>query len=200
MKTRLAWLAGGLLLGFLVAVGWQRETRGGGEAEASAECAPCLAPDPPVVVREDGIDVLRGGEFERAYGVAGGSAAEDLRVIRAVLADARLLIKEFDRLPLADNRDFAALLSGSNSHRFAWIPPDHPALGPGGELLDRWGTPVIFHRLSAQVTELRSAGPDRTPWTGDDILLDGASPGWDSPAPNRPGRPAPVTPAAPPGR
>lgn len=197
MKKRLAWLTGTLLLGILAVGIWQRGSGGPTGAPASAgECPDCLAPDPPVVVREDGIDVLRGGEFERAYGAEGGSAAEDLRVIRAVLGDARLLIKEFDRLPLAENRDFAALLSGSNSHRFAWIPPGHPALGPGGELLDRWGTPVIFHRLSARVTELRSAGPDRTPWTGDDILLDGGSPGWDSPAPNRPGTP----PAAPPGR
>ena len=63
------------------------------------------------------------------------------------------------------------LLMGRNRLGLALLPPDHPAVNPRGELCDRWGRPFFFHQLSGTRLELRSAGPDRQLWTGDDVVL-----------------------------
>ena len=39
-----------------------------------------------------------------------------------------------------------------------------------GELLDRWDSPLFFHRESSRTTTFRSAGPDRRLWTDDDVV------------------------------
>jgi hypothetical protein len=39
-----------------------------------------------------------------------------------------------------------------------------------GELVDPWGTPYFFHQLSGTDMEIRSAGPDKTMWTDDDLM------------------------------
>lgn len=76
-----------------------------------------------------------------------------------------------DGNPWGDNRDITRALSGQNPRGVALIPPNHPAISPNGELLDRWGTPVLFHQLSGTAMELRSAGPDRVFYTADDTVL-----------------------------
>jgi hypothetical protein len=38
-------------------------------------------------------------------------------------------------------------------------------------MCDRWGTPYFFHQVSKTEMEIRSAGPDRRMWTGDDSQL-----------------------------
>ena len=45
------------------------------------------------------------------------------------------------------------------------------ALSANGDLLDRWGSPFIFHPLNADLMNVRSIGPDQTPWTDDDLSL-----------------------------
>jgi len=126
----------------------------------------------PQTVEQDGLTVIRGTDFDTRYGTASSSPAEDLELLRETLGAAFLLVKNFRELPLADNADFTAFLGGKNSHRVAWVRPGHPLLSASGELLDRWGEPVFFHRESSSRTSLRSAGPDRTLWTEDDVLLD----------------------------
>lgn len=70
-----------------------------------------------------------------------------------------------------ENRELVAALTGQNPHRLVFIAPDHPSLNPAGELLDRWGTPYFFHKISDQVIDVSSAGPDRRLWSQDDLTL-----------------------------
>lgn len=76
----------------------------------------------------------------------------------------------FGENPVGDNGDVVAVLLGSNAKRAAWLPADCGAIVEG-KLVDRWGTPYWFHAVSAQEMEIRSAGPDRELFTGDDLTL-----------------------------
>lgn len=135
---------------------------------------PCCDGAPvPVPVEGPAVEVLSGSEFDRNYAVAGGDIERDLGLVHGILEDAELLVKDFGRHPLADNRDFVRFLSGRNPHRVAWIRPGHPSVNAAGELVDRWGSPLFFHRESATSTTLRSAGPDRRLWTADDVEMTG---------------------------
>lgn len=60
-------------------------------------------------------------------------------------------------------------LRGRNKKQLAVLPEDLPAINQDGELVDRWGSPYFFHPVSDQFMEIRSAGPDRTFWTRDDV-------------------------------
>ena len=123
---------------------------------------------PPAAV-EGGLTVVRDSDFDRLYGAKNGTAEDDLKQVAGIWDAALLLVKDLDRYPLPDNAAITAFLQGKNPHRVAWIRPGHPAVSPLGELLDRWGSPVFFHRESARVTLFRSAGLDCTMWTEDDI-------------------------------
>jgi hypothetical protein len=137
-----------------------------------------VTPDPPrpaaagspAGIDPDGLTVLRDTGFDLRYAAPGGTAEDDLRLVAGLLDDVVLLVKDFDRFPLADNEDFAAFLQGENPHRVAWIRPGHPAVSARGELLDRWNHPLFFHRESSRRTTLRSAGADGTMWTDDDVV------------------------------
>lgn len=95
---------------------------------------------------------------------------DDLILLSNVFASWQTLFPQ-DGNPWGDNRDITAALSGRNARRLALIPPTHPAISSDGELLDRWGTPLLFHQLSGTAMELRSAGPDRVFYTPDDTVL-----------------------------
>jgi hypothetical protein len=64
-----------------------------------------------------------------------------------------------------------AAVLGDNLKQTRIGPPENQHLNENGELVDRWGTPYFFHQLSKTRMEIRSAGPDRTMWTGDDKQL-----------------------------
>ena len=69
-----------------------------------------------------------------------------------------------------ENAAFIRALTGHNPGRIALLPPDHPAIDAHGQLLDRWGKPFFFHLLDREAVEVRSAGPDQTLYTADDIV------------------------------
>ena len=91
-------------------------------------------------------------------------------VLRGLLAQLTITFRLDQRPPLGDNADITAALTGRNRQRIVFVSPDHPAIHDG-TLIDRWGTPYHFHARSAEVFDLRSAGPDRTIFTPDDLLL-----------------------------
>lgn len=102
------------------------------------------------------------------------AASSDIR------ADLRLLAETLDTFrsnfpangnPTGTNAEITAALAGNNKVRFAFIPPNHPAINAHGELCDRWGTPFFFHAESASRMEIRSAGPDKKMWTEDDVAF-----------------------------
>jgi hypothetical protein len=83
------------------------------------------------------------------------------------------LIGDFARAlggnPIGENEEIVAALQGENAKSLRFFPAQHPALAPDGKLLDRWGTPWVFHALSGRHMEILSAGPDRQTGTQDDL-------------------------------
>ena len=69
-----------------------------------------------------------------------------------------------------ENFEITEQLLGKNPKQIIFIASDSPALR-GNELIDQWGTPYFFHALSGQEMDIRSAGPDQTLWTEDDVFL-----------------------------
>jgi len=71
----------------------------------------------------------------------------------------------------SENQEIMAQLLGSNAKKLVFFPRDHSSLDAEGVLLDRWGAPYYFHPLSAQLMDVRTAGPDGKLWTKDDLSL-----------------------------
>lgn len=94
----------------------------------------------------------------------------DLRLVADILDTFRSNFPR-DGNPVGTNVEITAALAGRNALGLALIPRDHPAINVAGELCDRWGTPFFFHQLSGTQMEIRSAGPDRTRGTADDVIL-----------------------------
>jgi hypothetical protein len=72
------------------------------------------------------------------------------------------------RPPLGTNEEITRALCDPATLGEAAIPASHPAI-VSGRLVDRWGSPWFFHQLSADLIEVRSAGPDRRLFTADDV-------------------------------
>jgi hypothetical protein len=98
------------------------------------------------------------------------TAADDLRLLARVLERYR---ERFAAFPaFGSNAQLVNALAGANPERLGLIPRDAQALDPAsGALLDRWGTPYIFHAIARDAIELRTAGPDREAYTPDDVTL-----------------------------
>ncbi|MEM9080088.1 MAG: hypothetical protein AAGC74_05285 [Verrucomicrobiota bacterium] len=94
----------------------------------------------------------------------------DLEILSKLLTDYRLF---FESNPVgSENAEITAALLGQNPKQLIFLDPTLTAISPTGELLDRWGTPYIFHPLTSTEMDIRSLGPDRTLWTDDDLNLD----------------------------
>ncbi|BCU79855.1 hypothetical protein [Luteolibacter sp. LG18] len=105
------------------------------------------------------------------YGDPASPPIDDLRKLNRVLGGYFSVIKEPSKNPIGGNADLAAALRGENPNRTVFLPAGHPVFSPDGLLLDRWGSPVIVHPEGWQRIELRSAGPDKVPYNGDDLIL-----------------------------
>jgi hypothetical protein len=93
----------------------------------------------------------------------------DLAIIDQLIGDYRFVYREN---PVGtENAEIVAQLLGSNPKKVTFLDSGLAALTAEGELLDRWGSPYIFHPLKADLMDVRSIGPDRKPWTGDDLTL-----------------------------
>jgi hypothetical protein len=72
--------------------------------------------------------------------------------------------------PTGTNAEIMSSVMGRNFVQGRFGPPQGQQINDQGELLDRWGTPYFFHQLSKNEMEIRSAGPDHTLWTVDDLV------------------------------
>ncbi|MDC0314941.1 hypothetical protein OAL62_00940 [bacterium] len=109
--------------------------------------------------------------FSQQYGRV-GTAEDDLRLVQDLLLNFRLLFKNHASIPFGGNSDFVRVLAGANVQGLALVDFDHSFISAEGELLDRWGQVLFFHQESSNMTALRSAGPDKTMWTSDDVISD----------------------------
>jgi len=98
------------------------------------------------------------------------SAADDVRILDELVVSFLTAVKDPYRPPLGINEDFARALTGGNRYGDVFIASNHPSINNQGQLVDRWGTPYHFHPRAADAIDIRSAGPDRTLFTDDDIL------------------------------
>ena len=73
--------------------------------------------------------------------------------------------------PIGTNAEIMKALMGANPKQATLGPPEGIPLNSKGELVDQWGTPYFFHQLSRNLTEVRSAGPDKVMWTADDMII-----------------------------
>ena len=124
---------------------------------------PAAALQPPVVLATRGRPPLAD-----AIGAPGTKPEAEPKLVLELLVAYRRLVGDF---PVGeDNRQIVRALLGANAKRLPVLPRDHPRLSPRGELVDAWGRPFFFHLISREHVEVRSAGPDREFYTGDDIL------------------------------
>jgi hypothetical protein len=105
----------------------------------------------------------------RDYANPNRSPENDLTLMSRLMENSLLLLKSAADRPLSANEDWAALFRGRNTAHERFLPDSHVALNANGQLIDRWGTPLFFHAVGGGRFEIRSAGPDKTLWTGDDI-------------------------------
>ncbi|MDB4669560.1 hypothetical protein OAF33_00805 [bacterium] len=112
---------------------------------------------------------------QNAQTLGKGSPLQDLKILQASLAGVILMVKDFRKMPIADNSDFTAVLTGENSAGVRWLDRQHPAINEEGEIVDQWGTAIQFHRESWSQTTLRSAGPDLDFYSEDDLVI----PAWE---------------------
>lgn len=122
--------------------------------------------EPPLPTGPTASELLLEG-----YGDEAVPPLEDLRKIHRVATGYFSVVKESSRFPIGGNADFSAALRGENANREVFIRPGHPVFSPDGLILDRWKSPVIVHPEAWRQLELRSAGPDRVPYTADDVVL-----------------------------
>jgi hypothetical protein len=86
--------------------------------------------------------------------------------IQLMLRDYRSIAGEN---PVGTNAEIMKSIMGGNRRQAVLGPPEGQVLNGDGELIDRWGTPYFFHQISGKEMQIRSAGPDRTMWTDDDV-------------------------------
>lgn len=112
---------------------------------------------------------LLGETILRDYANTNYPPENDLTLMSRLMGNSLLLLKSAASRPLSANEDWADLFRGKNDAREEFLPAQHIALNPRGQLVDRWVTPLFFHALGAGRYEIRSAGPDKTLWTDDDL-------------------------------
>ena len=112
---------------------------------------------------------LLGESILRDYANTNLPPQNDLTLMSRLMENSLLLLKSAGNRPLSANEDWAAMLRGENAAQERFLPDQHVALNPQGQLIDRWSSPLFFHALGGGRYEIRSAGPDKKLWTEDDF-------------------------------
>ena len=115
---------------------------------------------------------LAGPNPNKVPGIPAGPEIAEARGL-AELEEVQMMLRDFrTRMgdnPVGSNAEIMQSVMGGNPAAARLGPPRGQTLNADGELLDPWGTPYFFHQLSAIRMEVRSAGPDKTMWSGDDL-------------------------------
>lgn len=127
------------------------------------------------IIKPPGVEVpgrpkaLLGETILRDYAKTNLPPENDLKLMSRLMENSLLLLKSAANRPLSANEDWADLLRGKNGAGERFLSDDHGALNEQHQLVDRWGSPLFFHAVGNSRYDLRSAGPDKTLWTEDDI-------------------------------
>jgi hypothetical protein len=120
-------------------------------------------------LRENQARPLVGEVILAEYAKTNLPPQNDLTLMSHLMENSVLLLKAAANRPLSANEDWADFFRGVNAAHERFLPENHASLNAKGQLIDRWGTPLFFHALGNGRYDLRSAGPDKTMWTSDDI-------------------------------
>lgn len=99
---------------------------------------------------------------------APGDITEDLSAVDSAIRNFQAVHGEN---PIGSNAEITSALLGNNLKQLKLEVPAGSHVNAEGQMCDRWGTPYFFHQVSATEMEIRSAGPDRKMWTGDDSQM-----------------------------
>jgi hypothetical protein len=150
-----------------------------GASPESAEVAPEPEPEPALPPAAPPppkpIAIAAAEETPEATVSEGGFPEANLpavTVLENMRAAVRLYQAQFRENPVGDNAEISRALTGENPKQAVFAQAeDGLKLNSLGQMIDNWGTPIFFHSLSRSEMEIRSAGPDRRMWTGDDLVL-----------------------------
>ncbi|BCU76835.1 hypothetical protein [Luteolibacter sp. LG18] len=156
-------LAAAILLGLVV---WQWPRGHQPETPPLSTAAPRASMMPAAVVPPPVITVLPIAADMARLNAPDALPQDDLSMLS-------MLLTTYGRNqgghPTGENEEITAALLGRNPKHLAYLPANAPFVNVAGQLIDRWGTPYFFHSMTADRTDIRSAGPDRELWTADDI-------------------------------
>lgn len=158
------WINGLIALALLALLVWLFLSTG--SEPASPPASPARTSPPPQASAPTAAESLLAG-----YGDPATEPIDDLRKLHRVVTGYFSVVKDSARNPIGGNADLAAALRGENPNKEVFLPANHPLFSADGLILDRWNTPLVVHPEAWRELELRSAGPDKTPYTGDDLIL-----------------------------
>ena len=195
-KRPASYLLGFLLIILVVLVVWMDHTLTSPEIQDAIrkkrESQPAQSPVDPVMTN----DVQpRGGAAVNALDPMHQAMADELHAETTTPERDLEIIRDFVSIysrasggnPVGDNADITAALTGTQypGQKGHFFPRGHSAVR-SGQLVDRWGSPYWFHPNSSSQMEIRSAGPDRQLFTGDDQVLNPSPSGLGVMAPAAP--------------
>lgn len=135
-----------------------------GPPQASQPPAPSKEAPPKTIEPE-----LLSDQLLAQYGKPSGTLADDMEIFTRYLTNVFILIKQRDSRHYATNEDLALFLTGQKGNLTPYLSTESSILNAQGQLVDRFGSPLMIHPLSQDQIEIRSAGPDKEPYTEDDI-------------------------------
>lgn len=149
---------------------------GGQQAPSSIQSlTPGAAPEATAAVTQVGTTPPEARDAPVADPTDGGGGPAALRDAQIDAGKVRSMVRSFHTLtgenPVGTNAEIMQTLMGSNLRQARLGPPEGLLLNGKGELVDQWSTPYFFHQLSKDWMEIRSAGPDKTMWTADDVVV-----------------------------
>ncbi len=103
----------------------------------------------------------------RAFG-NGPSPKQEIEILHQLF---RAYRDEYRSFPTGeDNAQFISAMTGGNPKKIWYLTRPHHRINPQGRLVDQWGTPYVFHAISRDYLEIRSAGPDKEVYSDDDLV------------------------------
>ncbi len=160
-----AWLLFALILCSSVLLWWLNRSLTSGDEKENTSTDSATAPTRPAPV----LRLLpSAAELAMQINAPNQEADADLKAVNQVLYVYR---QAHGENPSGHNEIITAALLGQNATGTIFLPSDSACI-QSGSLVDRWGTPLWFHSITAHAMEIRSAGPDKNLFNADDISIE----------------------------
>lgn len=100
-----------------------------------------------------GSSPLIGELILRDYASPSNSPEHDLSLMSELMQNFTLIVKSAATRPLSANEDWARALRGFNPAHERFLPDQHIALNSQGQLVDRWGSPLLPLRRARRISD-----------------------------------------------